>query len=182
MKKTFFDQTEPFAYKWYKPDRKVLGKRMDAHLRFAVCYWHSFVWPGLDPFGGDTFQRPWHAAGGDPNIAYYHSHWRLEPDQALIIEVMPPKCQHWNFQLNNYWMESLDYRYFTIHKNKHTTQLLPDGTARLVVAHRDPGVPNFIDTVGHTSGTMLFRWVGATEHPVPQTRVVSFEEARRLTH
>ncbi len=42
-------------------------------------------------------------------------------------------------------MESLDYRYFTIHKNKHTTRLSPDGTARLAVAHRDPGVPNFID-------------------------------------
>lgn len=121
------------------------------------------------------------AAGGDPNIAYYHSHWRLGPDEALIIEVMPPACQHWNFQLNNYWMESLDYRYFTIHKNKHTTQLLPDGSVRLVVAHRDPGVPNFIDTAGHSSGTMLFRWVRADGHPVPQTRVVSFDEACRLT-
>lgn len=121
------------------------------------------------------------AAGGDPNIAYYHSHWRLAEGEALIIEVVPPVCQHWNFQLNNYWMESLDYRYFTIHKNKHTTRLLPDGTARLVVAHRDPGVPNFIDTAGHTSGTMLFRWVRADAHPVPNTRVVSFEEARRLT-
>jgi hypothetical protein len=120
------------------------------------------------------------AAGGDPNIAYYHSHWRLEPGQALVIEVAPPRCQHWNFQLNNYWMESLDYRYFTIHMNKHTTRLLPDGTARLVVAHRDPGVPNWIDTVGHTSGTMLFRWVRADAHPMPKTRVVSFEEARAL--
>jgi len=44
----------------------VLGKRMEDHLRFAVCYWHSFVWEGTDPFGGETFQRPWHAAGGDP--------------------------------------------------------------------------------------------------------------------
>jgi xylose isomerase len=56
----------PLAYRWYDPDRKVLGKRMEDQLRFAVCYWHSFVWPGIDPFGGDTFQRPWHAAGGDP--------------------------------------------------------------------------------------------------------------------
>ena len=120
------------------------------------------------------------AAGGDPNIAYYHSHWHLEDDEALIIEVVPPNCQHWNFQLNNYWMESLDYRYFTIHKNKHTTRLSPDGTARLVVAHRDPGVPNFIDTAGHKSGTMLFRWVRADSHPVPQTRIVSLAEARRL--
>lgn len=55
----------PLGYRWYDPDRKVLGKRMADQLRFAVCYWHSFVWPGTDPFGGDTFQRPWHAAGGD---------------------------------------------------------------------------------------------------------------------
>jgi len=56
----------PLGYRWYDPDRKVLGKRMEDQLRFAVCYWHSFVWPGSDPFGGDTFQRPWHATGGDP--------------------------------------------------------------------------------------------------------------------
>jgi xylose isomerase len=61
----FFGDSKPFEYKWYRPERKVLGKRMSEHLRFAVCYWHSFVWQGLDPFGGDTFQRPWHAAGGD---------------------------------------------------------------------------------------------------------------------
>ncbi len=55
----------PLAYRYYDPERMVLGKRMAEHLRFAVCYWHSFSWNGLDPFGGDTFQRPWHAAGGD---------------------------------------------------------------------------------------------------------------------
>ena len=49
----------PLAFKWYDKDRLVLGKRMEDHLRFAVCYWHSFCWNGLDPFGGDTFQRPW---------------------------------------------------------------------------------------------------------------------------
>jgi xylose isomerase len=56
----------PMAYRWYDPERLVLGKAMAQHLRFAVCYWHSFVWPGGDPFGGETFNRPWHAAGGDP--------------------------------------------------------------------------------------------------------------------
>ena len=53
--------TNPLAFKWYDKDRIVLGKRMEEHLRFAVCYWHTFCWNGLDPFGGDTFQRPWHA-------------------------------------------------------------------------------------------------------------------------
>ena len=62
----------PLGYRWYDPDRKVLGKRMADHLRFAVCYWHSFVWQGLDPFGGDTFQRPWHAAGGDAMQQAHH--------------------------------------------------------------------------------------------------------------
>jgi len=48
-----------FAYRHYNPDEVILGKRMEDHLRFAVAYWHSFAWPGGDPFGGQTFQRPW---------------------------------------------------------------------------------------------------------------------------
>ena len=56
----------PMGYRWYDPDRIVLGKRMEDQLRFAVCWWHSFVWQGTDPFGGDSFQRPWHATGLDP--------------------------------------------------------------------------------------------------------------------
>jgi hypothetical protein len=117
-------------------------------------------------------QRTSDQAGGDPNIAYYHSHWRLSPDEALVIDVVPPRCEHWNFQLNNYWMESLDYRFFTIHLNHHTALKRPDGSVTIVVAHRDPGVVNWIDTVGHASGTMCFRWVRAQSHPVPRTRVV----------
>ena len=118
------------------------------------------------------------AAGGDPNIVYYHSHWALAPDQALVIEVTPPACEHWNFQLNNYWMESLDYRYFQIHVNKHTAHYEDDGSLRIVVAHEDPGLPNWIRTVGHESGTMCFRWVRAREHPHPRTRVVELGTLR----
>ena len=51
--------TNPLAFKWYDKDRMVLGKPMQEHLRFAACYWHSFCWNGSDPFGGDSFQRPW---------------------------------------------------------------------------------------------------------------------------
>ena len=47
------------AFRHYNPEEVVLGKRMEDHLRFAVAYWHSFSWPGGDPFGGETFQRPW---------------------------------------------------------------------------------------------------------------------------
>jgi xylose isomerase len=53
------------AYKIYDPDREVLGKRMEDHLRIAVCYWHSFNWPGSDVFGAGTFDRPWLSGHGD---------------------------------------------------------------------------------------------------------------------
>jgi xylose isomerase len=49
-----------FGYKHYNKDEIVLGKRMEDHLRFAIAWWHSFAWEGGDPFGGQTFERPWH--------------------------------------------------------------------------------------------------------------------------
>ncbi len=115
------------------------------------------------------------AAGGDPQIAYYHSYWRLEPDQALVIEVRPPICENWNFQLNDHFMESLDYRHHTIHLNRHTARYEEDGSVRIVVAHRDPGLPNWISTAGHAQGTMCLRWIHAQEHPQPRTRVVRLD-------
>ncbi|NRA99212.1 MAG: xylose isomerase [Rhodobacteraceae bacterium] len=51
--------TSDLAYRHYDADEVVMGKRMEDHLRFAVAYWHSFAWPGGDPFGGQTFDRPW---------------------------------------------------------------------------------------------------------------------------
>ncbi len=53
------ETTNEFAYRYYNADEVVMGKRMEDHLRFAVAYWHSFAWPGGDPFGGQTFDRPW---------------------------------------------------------------------------------------------------------------------------
>lgn len=60
------DSPRDLAFRHYDPDRKVLGKRMADHLRFAACYWHSFCWPGSDVFGQGTFDRPWLEEGGDP--------------------------------------------------------------------------------------------------------------------
>ncbi|MEM1065291.1 MAG: xylose isomerase [Pseudomonadota bacterium] len=48
-----------FAFRHYNPDEVVLGTRLEDHLRFAIAYWHSFAWQGQDPFGGQTFDRPW---------------------------------------------------------------------------------------------------------------------------
>jgi xylose isomerase len=61
--------TNPLSFKVYQPDRMVLGKRMEDHLRMAVCYWHSFNWPGSDVFGIGTFDRPWLDPRLEPMIA-----------------------------------------------------------------------------------------------------------------
>jgi len=64
-----------FAFRHYDPTELLNGKSMADHLRFACAYWHSFAWPGGDPFGGQTFERPWF---GDTM-----EHARLKADVAF---------------------------------------------------------------------------------------------------
>ncbi|WP_411880802.1 xylose isomerase [Polaromonas sp. YR568] len=61
--------TNPLAYRHYDAKERVLGKTMEQHLRLAVCYWHTFVWPGNDVFGQATFARPWHVPGDELTLA-----------------------------------------------------------------------------------------------------------------
>jgi xylose isomerase len=56
---SFQPDSTDLAFRHYNPDEVIAGKRMEDHLRFAVAYWHSFAWPGGDPFGAETFERPW---------------------------------------------------------------------------------------------------------------------------
>jgi len=53
------DTDNPFAFRHYNPQEKVLGKTMEEHLRFAVAYWHTFTGAGADPFGVGTAVRKW---------------------------------------------------------------------------------------------------------------------------
>ena len=121
------------------------------------------------------------AAGGDANIIYHHSHWKLADDEALVIEVLPPPCDSWNFQLNNYWMESLDYRYFNICISKGNAVYNNDGSVKLIVAHSDPGLPNWIETCRHNEGTMCWRWYRlkkGAEPLEPNCKIMKLEEVR----
>ena len=83
------DGTNEFAFKHYNPNEIVMGKRMEDHLRFGIAYWHSFAWPGGDPFGGQTFDRPWF--GGTMDLA------RLKADVAFeMFDILgaPYFCFH----------------------------------------------------------------------------------------
>jgi xylose isomerase len=84
------DSTNPMAFRHYDPDEVVLGKRLEDHLRFAVAYWHSFAWEGGDPFGGPTFERPWHPQNSMENA-------RLKADIAFDMFALlgqPYFCFH----------------------------------------------------------------------------------------
>jgi xylose isomerase len=86
------DATDPLAYRVYDPDRLVLGKRMEDHLRIAVCLWHSFNWPGSDVFGVGTFDRPWLATGLDPMAA---ARTKLDAAFEFLVKLgVPYFCFH----------------------------------------------------------------------------------------
>jgi xylose isomerase len=85
------DSANELAFKHYDKDRIVLGKRMEEHLRFAACYWHNFVWTGLDPFGGATFERPWFQGGTPMELARAKADAAFEFFQKLDV---PYYCFH----------------------------------------------------------------------------------------
>jgi hypothetical protein len=130
---------------------------------------HPNQMPHIDQ---SIFQR----GGGSPDIYYSHGYFELQPDEAWVIEVTPPECSYWNFQVDNWWMESLDYRYLPVVINKHSARLEKDGSLKVVVAPRDVGIGNWLDTAGHQVGTALLRYVDAKEFPVPKCRVVKLEQ------
>ncbi|MEM6616411.1 MAG: xylose isomerase [Pseudomonadota bacterium] len=79
----------PLAFRHYDPVEMVFGKRLEDHLRFAIAWWHSFAWPGGDPFGGQTFERPWFGDTMD--------HAKLKADAAFdLFEIVgqPFFCFH----------------------------------------------------------------------------------------
>lgn len=120
----------------------------------------------------DADQSVFWRAGGDPNIWYGHLYYDLAPGEALVIEAAPPECRMWNFQLDNWWMESLDHVNRKVWVNGAQAHYEPDGRVVVICADEDPGYGNWIDLSGHRKGTALWRWIGASDHPVPDCRVI----------
>ena len=77
--------------------------------------------------------------------------WELRPDEALMVEVTPPEGLYWSYSLGNPWWETIDYAgtraVSTVTRRWSTTTVL-----RVVIAHEDPGVANWLDTAGHSAG------------------------------
>ena len=109
----------------------------------------------------------------DPSILFHVAWFALAEDEALVVDVVPPECDYWMFVVHNRWLESLDYRHHRITLNDSNAVLEPDGSLRVVVSHRDPKHPNWLETAGHRHGTLGVRWVGpSVDDVIPSARVM----------
>jgi hypothetical protein len=123
------------------------------------------------------------SAWADPNLMIMHGYWRFQPaSQVLLLEIEESTllCDSWNFQLNNYWMESLDYDYFPVSLNRHTCASRPDkaphGKIVLVICSQElvehaqqhyehVGKVNLLTSQGHSHGTAALRMIYAKQEP-----------------
>ncbi len=138
-------------------------------------------WVGKTPnaFGVPVFQGTAEdkSAWGAVDNAYSMGSYLLEPDQALVIEGRMTKCGFANVVLWNRWMASTEYRYARISLNRKQMRLAGDGGYRIVIAHRDPGVPNWLDSEGRPFGSVFWRFQLPEEPPEqPRARVVLFAD------
>jgi len=116
-----------------------------------------------------TFSHP---SWGTPDNIYARCFYKLEPDEALVIEGLTVPCAYWGIQLWNIFMQSHDYRHHRSSVNLRQAGLEPGDPFRVVIAHTDPGIPNWLDTAGHTIGAAFVRWLCADGLPPRPTATV----------
>lgn len=121
-----------------------------------------------------------HSMGGLIGQFYYEGPYDLADDEALIVEATVPKqCQYRSLILTNGIYETTDWINNHASLNDAQAPADADGVLRIVVAAKDPGVPNWLDTAGHPQGLIQGRWFGCDTTPVPSVRKVALADVRR---
>jgi hypothetical protein len=141
--------TELIEKRWAAAGRQLV-QRVRTWLQFPQWFYlnlpvNTMVAPRLTPGGLAT---QYSSAG----------HFELKPDQALLITLPTTDAPYLGFQLGSLWYISLDYINHQTSLNGTQTQADPDGKIRIVVADRNPGVTNWVETTGHRKGILQFRW------------------------
>ncbi len=110
------------------------------------------------------------------DAAYSLAPYVLGPDEALVITGRWPKCRCANVNLWNRQLQTYDYLRHRVSLNRAQMQLEPDGSFRVVIAHRDPRMPNWLDTEGRPFGLVFWRFMlPEGEIETPQAEVVELE-------
>jgi len=116
--------------------------------------------------------------GGLAGQAYGMGGYRCGPDEAVVVEFAPPACRHWSASLATYWWETVDFGSRQSSLNHHQARLDADGLFRGVIAHADPGVPNWLDAAGHERGTLAIRFLRAGAAPEIRFRTLPLDRVR----
>jgi hypothetical protein len=148
----------------------ALGEFVYTNLKF----FHD--WGSTPPANGFLAPMNPSAVGGAAENRPVIGRWELQPDEALILEVGPPKGVYWSYSLGNPWWETIHYGRHQSSLNGYQAVVDSDGLIRTVVCSRDPGVANWLDTAGYRNGAMILRCVRTETAPTPTTRVVKFDE------
>ena len=135
-------------------------------------YWTRMIQRAFAACGANALAHFGSVRGGASDISYGQGFFELAEDEVLLIETEPPRARYWQFALGNAWFETFDYANHQSCLNGHQIRLDADGVARLVVARRDPRVPNWLDSAGHARGLIQYRWVWTETDPQPRARVV----------
>jgi len=126
----------------------------------------------------------WDGSGGGrgtPDQTYALGPYDLGPDEALVMDVKFPPCAYASAALWNRFSQTVDRRFHRSTINHTEAVCDPSGWSRLVVAHRDPGVPNWLDTGGRSRGTVFWRFLLAERPPPPIIcRVVELAAVRSM--
>ncbi|HPG28665.1 MAG: DUF1214 domain-containing protein [Spirochaetaceae bacterium] len=137
------------------------------------------AWVGTTPNIFPTPSAPGDIAYTALDASYTMAPYSLGPDEALVMTGRFPKCRFANVVLWNAHNMTYDYAHRPTSRNRKQTKLEADGSFRMVLAHRDPGVPNWIDTEGRPSGMVFWRFFLPDEQPVtPRAEVVPFDAVR----
>ncbi len=162
-----------------------------AFLRAATLGLRQFGVPGTAPFAGrdaNTVGPPFSFRGSDIDAAgavdiFYSSGWfDLGPDEALVMDGLMPSGVFANVMLWNIHMQTLEYVHRRTSLNSSQMTLGRDGRFRVVLAPRDPGVPNWLDTAGQQRGAIFWRFLlPDVEPPMPVCRVVPVDRVGALS-
>jgi hypothetical protein len=106
---------------------------------------------------------------------YFGSWFYLEENEALVIEGQVPTVDYWSISLQNRWMQSLDYQRFQVGLNNQQI-VTENGRYRVVIAHRKPPGPNWIDTAGTREGLLAIRYQLSRDSSPPSLQVVKFSD------
>ncbi len=123
------------------------------------------------------------AVGGVAGRFMSNGHFELAPDEALVVSLWPIDARYQGIQLTDPWFSSLEYANRQTSLSADQAYRSPDGAYHIVVAARDPGVQNWLDTTGLPKGAMLIRFDGSAlesfpKSKVPVARKVRFEALR----